>query len=151
MLSLQEAFTLAAAIGSGLIAGLCFAFGSFILGSLDRLGASQAIRTMQAINAQILRSTAMVAWMGTIVAGVLATVLADERALVGTATGLYTVGALLITGRGNVPLNESLDRVNPEEPEAEARWQHYRTRWSRWNAVRTVLFVLASAGFSLAS
>lgn len=150
MLSPSEISVLGAAIGSGLVAGLCFAFGSFIMRSFDRLGPSNAIRAMQAINATILRSSAMGVWFGTAVAGVVAAVLAEDRALAVAAAVLYGVGAILITGRGNVPLNEELDRVDPDALGAEEAWRRYRALWGRWNALRTLVCVLASAGFALA-
>lgn len=149
MLSLSETSLLAAAVGSGLIAGLCFAFSSFLMRSFDDLGATQAIRVMQAINATILRSSAMAVWFGTAVVGVLAAVLAEERPPAIAAATLYGVGALLVTGRGNVPLNEELDRVDPDVRGADEAWRRYRVRWGRWNALRTGLCALASAGFAL--
>ena len=150
MVSLHELTLLAATIGSGLVAGVCFAFASFLMSAFDRLGAPAAIRTMQAINSRILRSTTMAAWFGTVFVGVAAAGFADDRALVIVAASLYAVGAILITGRGNVPLNEELDRVDPDAPGAEEAWRRYRVRWGRWNAVRTVVCALASAGFALA-
>ena len=63
---------LVAAVGAGLVAGLCFAFASFLMRSFDTLGAPRAIRVMQAINATILRSSAMGVWIGTVVVGVVA-------------------------------------------------------------------------------
>ena len=45
-----------AAIGAGLMAGIYFAFSSFIMRSLDRLGAANAADAMNAINEVILRS-----------------------------------------------------------------------------------------------
>lgn len=153
MLSPYEISVLAAGLGSGLVAGLCFAFGSFLMRAFDALGAPQAIRAMQAINAGILRSSAMGVWFGTVVVGVVAAFLAglpEERALAIAAAALYAVGAILITGRGNVPLNEELDRVDPDAPGAEETWRRYRVLWGRWNAVRTAVCALASAGFALA-
>lgn len=160
LLILGDVATLAAALGSGLVAGLCFTFASFLMRSFDDLGAPQAIRAMQALNARILRSSAMGVWFGTLVVGIVAAVLAEDSARVGglveartlviAATALYGVGALAITGRGNVPLNEALDLVDPDAPGAEQAWQRYRVRWGRWNAVRTVVCALASAGFALA-
>ena len=150
MPTLAEILMLGAAVGSGLVAGLCFAFASFIMRSFDRLGAPQAIRAMQAINAGIQRSTAMVVWFGTAVVAMAAVVLAEERAIAITAGVLYAVGAILITGRGNVPLNEELDGVDPDAPGAEKAWSRYRLLWGRWNAVRTAACTLASAGFALA-
>lgn len=150
--SLGELTVLAAAVGSGLVAGLCFAFASFLMRSFDDLGAAQAIRTMQALNHRILRSSAMAVWFGTAVLGVAAVLLAEERTLVLAATVLYAVGAILITGRGNVPLNDALDRVDPDsldERGAEEAWRRYRLRWGRWNALRTAVCAVASAGFAL--
>ena len=150
---LAEFATLAAAVGSGLVAGLCFAFASFLMCSFDDLGAAQAIRTMQALNTRILRSSAMGVWFGTGVVGVVAAALAEDRTLVVVGVALYAAGALLITGRGNVPLNEELDRVDPDAlgaRDAQETWRRYRVLWGRWNAIRTVLCALASAGFALA-
>lgn len=150
MISASEVLALAAAVGAGLVAGPCFAFASFLMRSLDRLGAPRAIRAMQAINATILRSSAMLVWFGTAVVGVAAAVLAEERAPAALAAALYAVGAILITGRGNVPLNEELERVDPDAPGAEEAWRRYRLRWGRWNSLRTLVCALASAGFALA-
>ena len=144
----SDLFLLLAIVGSGLVAGLCFAFASFILQAFDQLDAPEAIRAMQAINQRILRSAAMAVWMGTVVIGVIAVILAEKKIVAGTSTALYALAALLITGRGNVPLNEELDRVDPAAPGADEAWRRYRVLWGRWNAVRTVLCALASAGFA---
>jgi len=67
------------------------------------------------------------------------------------AAGLYVVGALLVTGRGNVPLNEALDGFSRELHDAEAAWRRYRVRWGRWNLLRTALLAGAAFGFALAA
>jgi uncharacterized membrane protein len=149
MPSLTEVAVLAAMLGSGLVAGLCFAFASFIMRSFDRLGTRQAVRAMQAINAGILRSTAMPIWFGTALLGLLVAVTATEQPIAIAAATLYAIGAILITGLGNVPLNEALDLVDPDAPGAEAAWRHYRVYWGRWNALRTVVCALAAVGFAL--
>ena len=149
-MSAFELTALAASLGAGLAAGLCLTFGSFVLRALESLGAPAAIRAMQAINREILRSLAIAIWFATVLVGGIATALAEERGLVLASTLVYAVGGILITGRGNVPLNEALDRVDPDGPEADAAWTRYRTLWSRWNAVRTVAMVVAAAGFALA-
>ena len=139
----------AAMLGSGLVAGLCFTFSSFVLSALDDLGPASAIRAMQAINAAILRSVAMAVWFGTAIAGVLAAVLSGAQTIAIASAVLYGVGALLITGLGNVPLNERLDEVDPESPEAHEHWTQYRSRWGRLNVARTVVCALAAVGFAL--
>ncbi len=145
---IHDVLVVAAMLGSGLVAGLCFSFGSFLLRSFERLGARDAIRAMQAINAGILRSTAMVVWFGTAVLGVVVAILAEGATIAVVAAGLYGVAAILVTGFGNVPLNEALDRVDPEAADATAAWARYRTRWSRWNTLRTVLCCVASVSFA---
>ena len=65
----SESVLLVAAVGSGLVGGLCFAFSSFLLRSFDDLGAPAAIRVMQSLNTRILRSSAMVLWIGTVALG----------------------------------------------------------------------------------
>ena len=152
MPTVYEITLLTAALGSGLIAGLCFAFASFLMSAFDELGAEQAIRTMQAINSRILRSSAMTVWFGTALVAVAVPILAPsgERTLPIVAAALYLIGAILITGRGNVPLNEALDRVDPGSEEAASRWRDYRQRWGRWNGLRTLVCALACALFTLA-
>lgn len=151
MSSASDCLALAAALGSGLVAGLCFAFASFLMRSFDDLEPSQAIRVMQSLNGRILRSSAMVVWFGTLLVGGAAAALAEERAIPTVATVLYGIAAVGITGGGNVPLNEALDRVDPEGAEAAAAWQDYFVRWGRWNALRTALCALATVGFAMAA
>lgn len=139
---------LLASLGAGFVGGLCFAFGSFQLRAFDRLGAAQAIRSMQSINATILRSSAMPLWWGTALAGAIAAFASSAGALRWVPLAAYVAGALLVTGRANVPLNEALDRVDPDAPEAEQEWSSYRVRWGRWNALRTALCALAALGFA---
>lgn len=150
MLPLREITLLLSVAGCGLIAGVCFAFASFLMRSFDRLGAPGAIRVMQSLNAVILRSTTMAVWFGTVVVGIAAAVLSGGALTAVAAAVLYGIGAVLITGLGNVPLNEALDTVDPDSAEAADAWKRYRVQWGRWNALRTVLFVLAAVGFAMA-
>ena len=149
MMSATEIAALIAAVGSGTIAGLCLSFATFIMKALDRLGPPAAIRAMQSINAVILRSAAMAVWFGTALAGVAVAFLAEERGIPIAAATLYAIGAILITGRGNVPLNEALDAVDPDGPDAEAQWRRYYVRWGRWNWLRTAVLIAATAGFAV--
>lgn len=150
MPSYLELTLLLSIAGSGLIAGVCFAFASFLMRSFDRLGIPEAIRVMQSLNAVILRSTTMAVWFGTLVVGIAAAVLSGGDPMAITAVALYGIAAVLMTGLGNVPLNEALDAVDPHGPEAEQAWRRYRVAWGRWNALRTLLFTLSAVGFALA-
>jgi len=150
MALLEQALLLTAILGSGVVAGLCFTFGSFVMHALDDLGPPAAIRAMQSINARILKSLAMPLWLGTVPVGIGAALLSGGSPFAILGAALYTAGALLVTGLGNVPLNESLDTVHAESAEADARWREYLVRWGRLNTLRTILFMLATLGFGLA-
>ncbi|MFK7738781.1 MAG: DUF1772 domain-containing protein [Planctomycetota bacterium] len=150
MTTASQILLLASALGAGLTAGVCFAFSSFLLTAFDRLGSAAAIRTMQSINATILRSGAIVVWFATVLLGIAAAILAEATTIAAVAAALYAIGAVLVTGGRNVPLNEALDRIAPDSDEGARAWHDYRRRWGRWNTLRTTLFVAATAGFALA-
>ena len=150
MPSALEITLLVATVASGITAGVCFAFATFLMKAFDRLGPTDAIRVMQSLNAMILRSATMATWFGAAIAGVIAAFLSGGATTVTISAALYAVAAILITGRGNVPLNEALDRTDPHAPEAAEAWQNYQRRWGQWNWARTILMVLATTGFALA-
>ncbi|MEZ5763158.1 MAG: anthrone oxygenase family protein [Xanthobacteraceae bacterium] len=66
-------------------------------------------------------------------------------ALLGLA--LYGVGAFMVTLFYSVPLNESLATVTPTPENAAQVWRGYVEPWVRWNALRTLMSVLALAAF----
>jgi uncharacterized membrane protein len=116
MPTIFELSALAAALGSGLVAGVCFAFAAFVLRALDRLGPAPAIRAMQAINATILRSGAMGVWFGTAAIGLLAAALAEEPGLTAASAVLYGIGAVVITRGGQCPAQRGAGSSRPRGP-----------------------------------
>jgi len=65
-------------------------------------------------------------------------------------SGLYLVGCILVTIAGNVPLNDRLAVVVPDNIEAAEVWLRYQAVWTAWNHVRTVASMAASAAFIVA-
>jgi uncharacterized membrane protein len=55
---------LVCAIGSGLIAGVFFAFSSFVMKALDRIPAAQGIAAMQSINVVVLNPLFLGVFLG---------------------------------------------------------------------------------------
>ena len=51
---------------------------------------------------------------------------------------LYVIGTFVVTMFGNVPLNNRLEKVDPESVEAREVWALYLKRWVFWNHVRTL-------------
>ena len=136
--------TLAAAVGCGLVAGIFYAFSSFVMGALGRLPPAQGIEAMQAINIAVINRSFMLAFFGTAVLCCALLVAAYLRwndgsgQLLVLGSLLYLAGTIGVTVAFNVPLNNALAAVRPETADAASLWAHYRERWTMWNTVRTV-------------
>jgi uncharacterized membrane protein len=145
-----------AALGSGLMAGVFFAFSNFVMAALARLAPAEGTRAMQAINVTVLNPLFLTIFMGTGVVSVLSIVLAPWHwSGPGTACGIaggviYLAGSILVTMRGNVPLNSALAALDADAAESARRWSDYVRRWTRWNHVRTIACVAAMVLFVVA-
>ena len=150
MSSLNTALAIGVLLGSAMNAGLFFAFSNFIMKALSRLSVSAGVATMQSINVVVLNPLFFGLFIGTTVASAILVVLAivsgsDPASLYWLGGGaLFFVGTFLVTGLGNVPLNNHLAAVTTEDEAAHDIWQHYLTHWTRLNTVRTVFATLAA-------
>jgi len=145
-----------AALGCGLVAGVFFAFSTFVMTALRRLPTAQAIAAMQSINVAVLNVWFLGTFLGT--AGVCAAALIvsllrwQEAGSAYMLAGglLYLLGCLGITGVCNVPRNDALARVAPAAADSEAAWARYVAGWTAWNHVRTAASLAAAASFTVA-
>jgi len=150
------ALTRLAALGCGLIAGVFFAFSSFVMKALARLPAGAGIAAMQSINIVVLRSVFMAIFLGTAAVCVLASIYSlfrlQEPGVVYLLVGsvLYLVGSFLVTIVFNVPRNEALAKLAPTDSSSASSWSGYVVSWTSWNHVRTVAALAAAASFSIA-
>jgi uncharacterized membrane protein len=148
--------TLLGATGAGLVAGIFFAFSTFVMTALGRLPAPKSIAAMQSINVAVLNPAFFSVFFGTgLVSLALAIIALAEwsppaSAYLVAGALLYIVGSLLVTIIFNVPLNNQLKAVNAESSEGASLWASYLTTWTAWNTVRTVASVAASTIFVLA-
>ena len=148
--------TLVAALGCGLVAGVFFAFSTFVMKALARLPAPQGIAAMQSINIVVINPWFMTAFIGT---GLVCVVLAVASAiewdepevffqLAGSA--LYVIGTVVVTIAFNVPRNDTLAAVKPEDADSADLWRRYVVEWTAWNHVRTVAPLVAAASLTIA-
>jgi len=148
--------TLISALGCGLMAGVFFAFSTFVMHALERLPPAQGIAAMQSINVAAITPLFMLALFGTAAACVVLAISSLSRwnepgaayMLVGSV--LYLVGAVLVTIVFNVPRNDALAAVAPESAEGARLWIGYLAGWTAWNHVRTVAALAASASLLMA-
>jgi uncharacterized membrane protein len=148
--------TLLALLACGLMAGVFFAFSSFVMPALARLPPPQGIAAMQAINVRALRPPFLSAFLvGAVTCLLLAVVAVWRWQLPGTAlrvagSALYLVGTFGVTAAFNVPRNEALASVRGDGADAAAHWSRFLVSWTAWNHVRTVAALAATALFGLA-
>jgi uncharacterized membrane protein len=141
------------AIGCGLIAGLYFAFSTFVMTALGRIGQAQGIAAMNAINVEIVKSLFMPFFLGTTLISAVLAVMAVFRwgepgATAMLAGGLiYVAGMFVVTMVFNVPLNDRLAAVDPSSTEAASLWARYLKDWTLWNHLRTIASTAACALF----
>jgi uncharacterized membrane protein len=147
---------LCSALGCGLVAGVFFAFSTFVMTALARLPPMQGIAAMQSINVAAINRWFLVAFLGTAAACVL---LAVSSLLTWPGPGarfrlggsvLYLVGTVLVTAAFNIPLNEALAAVQPDSAAGASLWARYVTEWTAWNHVRAVASLAAAALLTIA-
>ena len=153
---LLRILTLISVLGAGLVAGIFFAFSTFVMKALDRLPPAQGIAAMQSINVTVINPLFMTAFVGTAAACALLSILSllswhkpgGVFLLVGGL--LYLLGTMLVTMVFNVPRNDALAAVDPTSAEGARLWAGYVTGWTAWNHVRTVAALAAATSLTLA-
>ena len=139
----------AAALSSGLVAGVYFAFSGFIMKAFDKLETTQSVTAMNAVNEVILRSLFMPLFFASSIISLLLIVLAfiywDEAGagLTLVAGMVYFVGMFVCTVVFNVPLNNTLSGLDTTSNNAKQTWIHYMKNWTKWNHLRTMSSLLS--------
>jgi uncharacterized membrane protein len=141
-----------AAIGSGVVGGVFYAFSSFVMAALGRLPSAHGAAAMNAINVTVITPSFMIAFMGT---ALVSLSLAGSAffwwgqtggKLTFAASFIYLIGCFGVTMVCNVPLNNRLAVVAPEQE--ATLWAHYLDRWTLWNHVRTAASIIAAVLFT---
>jgi uncharacterized membrane protein len=122
------ALKLISILGCVLIAGVFFAFSSFVMNALARLQPAQGITAMQSINITVINPLFMTAFLGTgmtCLFVVISSLLKWQKisltySLLGSS--LYLIGTIGVTLVFNVPLNEALAKVDPHSVDGIKLW-----------------------------
>lgn len=147
---------LLSALGCGLIAGVFFAFSSFVMTALGRLPPNQGISAMQSINIAVINPVFLGVFLGT---GILCMILAiwsvmnwqdplSFKLLAGSF--LYIGGSLIVTFAANIPLNNALAAADSASPAGGDLWSHYLSIWTMWNHLRATASLAALVAFIMA-
>ena len=138
------AVTLATALGCGVVAGVFFAFSSFVMQSLGDLPPQHGMAAMQSVNRRAVTPAFMLALFGTaaLCLGLLVWAAIEAELLVLGATALYLAGTIGVTMARNVPLNDALAAAGAEHVPV---WRHYLVHWTGWNHLRAFTALAAAA------
>ena len=148
--------TFVAAIASGVVGGVFFAFSTFVMRGLGRVSPEAGYRAMQEINVTVLTPWFLGPFIGLapLCVGLGITAGLDLEApgafmlLVGSV--VYLLGCFAETVAIHIPMNDELAAITPEAVGAEALWQRYLTRWTAWNHVRTTACIGSAVLFTMA-
>lgn len=156
MMKLLPTVIFIAAIGSGVVGGVFFAFSNFVMPAFARLPAAGGIAAMNSINVTVITPTFMTALFGT---GLICLALIAAAIMGWSQPGafwllagavIYLIGNPIVTMVFNVPLNDALAAVDPASANGAAVWTNYLSDWVMWNHVRTITAIVAMACFIMA-
>ena len=144
-----------ATAGSGTMCGLFFSFSNFVMKALFKLPPNHGSAAMQSVNITIINPWFLSLFLGTAISSLALAVFAIAAwakpgaswTLAGSV--LYLIGCMVVTMCCNVPLNNELAAIDPDDPDSAMKWQEYYARWMPWNHVRTIATLGSTTAFIL--
>ena len=135
------------ALCNALMAGIFFAFSNSVMPGLKRLSDIEFLKAMQSVNRVIQNPVFFIVFFGTLILLPLSTYLhygkpvAARFWLLLAATVIYLAGAFGVTVLGNIPMNETLNKIDLLNTPAASAAMHrinFEPRWNNLNMIRTV-------------
>ena len=145
-----------AALWSAVIGGVFSAFSEFIMKGLLRASPAGGIESMQHINRTVVKTLFVAGIFSITVFSVgfacyaLTSMTGTARFMILLAALVYLPSVFLMTLLGNVPMNNRLDRMNPQAVDAHAYWHLYSRNWTRLNHVRSLGSVATACLYAVA-
>lgn len=135
---------------TGLSAGLFYSWQISVIPGTKLSQDYTYIETMQKINRAIINPPFMLIFLGSLLIQVVSVFLYWNTSipfwLILMATVLYAGGTIMVTGLGNVPLNDALDELHLDDlskKEISKERHDYEVPWNRLHLVRTAFAVLS--------
>ena len=149
----------ACVIGTSLVGGVFLSFSDFLMRALNKVGEPAGSAAMKSINVEVFRIIFIPLFFA-LVPGTVATAAVSAtgndtgpaRPWLLAASVIYCFGVFLVTGAGNVPLNNKLAALD-----GTAQTQYWRStylpKWTRLNTIRTIACIVSATcsliGFGL--
>lgn len=135
---------------TGLSAGLFSAWQVSVIPGTRLIQDSTYIETMQKINRAIINPPFILIFLGSLLMQIISVFLHWDTEmplwLILAGTLAYGAGTVVVTGLGNVPLNDSLDELHLYElnkKETSKERHDYEKPWNRLHLIRTGFSVLS--------
>jgi uncharacterized membrane protein len=148
--SLNFTALFSATLLTGLSAGLFYAWQVSVIPGTKRVQDSVYIETMQKINRAIINPPFMLIFLGSLLLQILSAFLYRDTSaafwFILASALIYGIGTVIVTGLGNVPLNDKLDTLSLPDMSKEQlaiERQHYEAKWNKFHLVRSVFAVLS--------
>ncbi|TDU89995.1 putative membrane protein [Kribbella voronezhensis] len=154
-LNFTKLLTLTGLVGTALMGGVFYAFGTAVMGSLQRMPAGQGAAAMNLINVRIQNPLFLLIFMGTALVCVALGIIALVKDAPGkwwlvAGAALYLVGVIVVSFAVNIPLNDKLATFDPNSAAGAAEWLNYLAKWNPANNLRAVSCALGVVAFGLA-
>lgn len=153
-MNMADIMLVLAAVSTGLIAGLFYAYSCSVNLGLGKLGDKEYLSAMQSINVAILNPVFFATFMGTVLLLPVATWLNYGQPvsvrfwLLVAASVVYIVGVFGLTMFGNVPLNNALAAIDIGNSSASDLLKHreaFEMPWNKLHSIRTIANIAAFA------
>ena len=137
-----------------LVAGLLFAFAVVVMPGIAKLDDKEYLLAFKHMDGIIQDNHPLfiLVWAGSILSVIITLIIGimnlsgGEIYLLGFASALYLFGVQLPTFRFNIPLNNSLQKMDIaalEESEAALSRAGFEIPWNRWNRIRTINSIIS--------
>jgi len=135
---------------TGLSAGLFYSWQVSVIPGTRLTQDSTYIETMQKINRAIINPPFMLIFLGSLLMQIISVFLFWNSGLqswfILAGTLVYGAGTVMVTGLGNVPLNDALDELQLNDlskEEISKRRQNYEIPWNRLHLIRSAFSVVS--------
>ena len=137
-----------------LVAGLLFAFAVVVMPGIAELDDKEYLLAFKHMDGIIQDNHPLfiLVWAGSILSVIITLIMGimnlsgGEIYLLGLASALYLFGVQLPTFRFNIPLNNSLQKMDIaalEDSEAALSRAGFEIPWNRWNRIRTINSIIS--------
>ena len=137
-----------------LVAGLLFAFAVVVMPGIAELDDKEYLLAFKHMDGIIQDNHPLfiLVWAGSILSVIITLIMGimnlsgGEIYLLGLASALYLFGVQLPTFQFNIPLNNSLQKMDIaalEDSEAALSRADFEIPWNRWNRIRTINSIIS--------